>query len=93
MSVIMIRCPQTGREISTGIECEAETFNTIPFVVAQSNCPHCGCQHRWSKEDAWLKDCAPQKLEEAVPGSPTGIPNVTSKPRPLTHGPADMSSR
>jgi hypothetical protein len=69
MSVIMIRCPETV-EISTRIECEAETFDTIPFVVAQLNCPHCGRQHRWSKEDAWLKNCAPQKLEEADPGRP-----------------------
>jgi hypothetical protein len=56
MSVIMIRCPETGSEISTGIECEDDDFRRLPFVITQTTCPSCGREHRWSKSDAWLND-------------------------------------
>jgi hypothetical protein len=54
MSVIMIRCPETGCEISTEVECDSKSFSRLPFVVAQTMCPRCGREHRWSKSDAWL---------------------------------------
>jgi hypothetical protein len=54
MSVIMIRRPETGSEISTGIECEEDDFQKLPFVIAQTVCPSCGREHRWSKSNAWL---------------------------------------
>jgi hypothetical protein len=54
MSVIMTRCPETGSEISTGIECDGETFDKLPFVIAQTVCPICGREHSWSKSAAWL---------------------------------------
>lgn len=57
MAVIMTKCPETGREISTEIECDRDTFRDLPFVVAQVVCPHCECEHLWSKSDAWLEDC------------------------------------
>jgi hypothetical protein len=56
MSVIMIRCPETGRDISTNIECDRETFEDLPFIIAQTTCPHCEREHHWSKADAWLND-------------------------------------
>jgi hypothetical protein len=56
MSMIMIRCPETGSEISTGIECEDEDFRSLPFVITQTTCPSCGHEHNWSKADAWLND-------------------------------------
>ena len=71
MSVIMIRCPKTGREISTGIECEGDDFKKLPFVIAQTACPSCGCEHSWSKSDAWLKEGPYVKHEQSeaiVPG-------------------------
>jgi hypothetical protein len=56
MSEIMIRCPETGNEISTGIHCDGRSFEQLPFLVAQANCPLCGKPHRWSKAEAWLDD-------------------------------------
>jgi hypothetical protein len=56
MSMIMIRCPETDSEISTGIECEDDDFKKLPFVITQTNCPSCGREHSWSKSDAWLND-------------------------------------
>jgi hypothetical protein len=45
MSMIMIRCPETGSEISTGIECEDADFRSLPFVITQTTCPSCGREH------------------------------------------------
>jgi hypothetical protein len=56
MSLIMIRCPQTGSEISTGIECEDDDFKKLPFVVTYTACPSCGREHSWSRSEAWLND-------------------------------------
>jgi len=54
MSMIMIRCPATGSEISTGIECEDDDFTKLPFVITQTICPSCGREHSWPKSEAWL---------------------------------------
>jgi hypothetical protein len=36
MSEIMIRCPETGNEISTGIHCDGTSFEQLPFLVSPS---------------------------------------------------------
>ena len=56
MGVLLIRCPVTGKEFSTGIETDAQSLELIPDTVAQSLCPHCGNDHAWSKFDAWLRE-------------------------------------
>jgi hypothetical protein len=66
MSVIMIRCPETGSEISTGIECEDDDFKKLPFVITQTACPSCGCEHSWSKSDVWLNQDQQQPIPEGV---------------------------
>jgi hypothetical protein len=52
MGIIMIRCPATGREVSTGIEVFAT--DQLPVVTAKMSCPSCGRVHEWTKHDAWL---------------------------------------
>ena len=54
MSMITIRCPRTSREIATGIETVADTFNTLPDIPAKVQCPECGEEHQWRKSQAWL---------------------------------------
>ena len=54
MSEIMIRCPESGNEISTGIYCDGKSFAELPFIVTHANCPLCGKRHNWSKAEAWL---------------------------------------
>jgi hypothetical protein len=56
MSTIMIKCPQTGLAVSTGIEVERDTFVALPDAEAQMLCPACGGDHIWSKGQAWLAD-------------------------------------
>jgi hypothetical protein len=56
MAIIMIRCPQTGREISTGIEMERARFGTLPVFFSRSYCPICQIEHEWFAQEAWVRD-------------------------------------
>ena len=62
MTAIMIRCPNTGRVIPTGVEADPFTFIHIPDVLSRSKCPVCGAQHVWWVREAWL-DSNPQQEE------------------------------
>jgi hypothetical protein len=48
---IMIECWRTGHAISTGIETDAKTFAGLSDFEAQTYCPYCKRNHRWSKSD------------------------------------------
>jgi hypothetical protein len=52
MHVLMVRCPETGRHISTGIEIDSDSFASLPDKLPVSNCPLCGRGHAWLKCDA-----------------------------------------
>jgi hypothetical protein len=54
MSMLMIRCPRTGQDIPTGIETDADSFKQIPDVLVYTLCPHCGTDHAWRRDEAWL---------------------------------------
>jgi len=54
MGMLMIGCPATGKEISTGIE--MLRIDQLPVVTATLECPACGNVHRWTKFDAWLAE-------------------------------------
>ena len=56
MSLILIKCPTTGRAVSTGIEIDGETFKILPDVGVETKCPACAGTHIWRKSDAWLSD-------------------------------------
>ncbi len=58
MRTIMIKCPKTGRWISTGINVHPETYSSIPEAVAKTRCPDCGEDHWWSKKDALICEFA-----------------------------------
>lgn len=54
MGVVMIRCPRTGSNVSTGLEMDQETWDTLPVVTSKMHCPACGAEHVWSKTYAHL---------------------------------------
>ena len=58
MGMVMIKCPNTGRDISTGIETDASSFAHVGDVLAHSRCPLCGLEHAWWKREAWLTEPA-----------------------------------
>jgi hypothetical protein len=59
MSVLMFRCPNTGTELSTGIEIDAATFEQLPDIRSYIRCPVCKVDHSWSTREAWLGNPAP----------------------------------
>ena len=54
MSSVMIRCPATGRPVSTGVETEPVVFRRLPKIAARMRCPACGQEHVWDTGTAWL---------------------------------------
>ena len=56
MATIMIRCPRTGREISTGLETDPAIFRTLPVFFSRAYCPLCRVEHEWFAQDAWVCD-------------------------------------
>jgi hypothetical protein len=65
MGVVMIRCPNTGRDISTGIDTDQASFDRFPDVLSHSRCPMCGLEHGWWKREAHLVE-----LKGLVSGGP-----------------------
>jgi hypothetical protein len=54
MASVMIVCPETRREIYTGIETDEASFARLPDVISRTQCPICGGEHLWTKGNAWL---------------------------------------
>ena len=50
-SVVMVRCPTTGHELSTGVEMDTATFERLPDIHSQMKCPVCGLDHNWSTQE------------------------------------------
>ena len=59
MGVLIIKCPVTGRELSTGVQIDADSFARMPNAVASARCPHCRSEHSWRPRDAKLVDVIP----------------------------------
>jgi hypothetical protein len=47
MGVLLIRCPSTCGEVSTGIEIDPEGLAHLPDKLVASKCPVCGLEHAW----------------------------------------------
>jgi hypothetical protein len=56
MGVLMLKCRTTGREFSTGIYTDEETFKRLPDTVTRSTCPHCSRQHGWWTREARVSE-------------------------------------
>lgn len=55
MGTIVITCPNTKKEVSTGIAMNQSSFDSSRLVNNKVSCPHCNAVHVWNKEDARLK--------------------------------------
>ena len=66
--VVMVRCPTTGRELSTGVEMDAATFEQLPDIHSLIKCPVCGLDHTWSIWEAWSG-----KSRSFSPGAPLAV--------------------
>ena len=52
--MVLIRCPKTGRHLSTGIETSLECFELLADVQPPVKCPFCNKEHTWTKRQAIL---------------------------------------
>jgi hypothetical protein len=52
----MIKCPDTGHDISTGIVTDRAAFNATPVFFARVYCPVCRAEHEWFAKEAWVHD-------------------------------------
>ena len=56
MGSVMIKCPETGRDIATGMRADRETFRSMPVFFARVLCPICRKQHEWFAQHAWVSE-------------------------------------
>jgi hypothetical protein len=49
-ATIVMTCPSTGKQVSTGIMVDSETFKELVRVGTQVRCPVCNQIHAWSKD-------------------------------------------
>ena len=56
MGAVMVRCPETGRDIPTGIVADRESFHATPVFFARVLCPICRTEHEWFAKEAGVCD-------------------------------------
>ena len=54
MGTVMVRCPQTGRDIPTGLTTDRKSFEAMPVFFARVYCPICRTEHEWFAKAAWV---------------------------------------
>jgi uncharacterized C2H2 Zn-finger protein len=54
--MLMIRCPNTGKLFSTGMDMDRSIFQNATFTGNSVKCPHCAQVHAWSKGDVIFSD-------------------------------------
>jgi hypothetical protein len=59
MGVLVIKCPVSGREFSTGIQADWDTLTRMHNNPIQAYCPHCKAEHTWRPNDAKVVDAIP----------------------------------
>jgi hypothetical protein len=54
MGLVMIKCPDTGRDIPTGFIADRASFDSTPVFFARVQCPICRTEHEWFAKEAWV---------------------------------------
>jgi hypothetical protein len=61
MGTVMVRCPETGRDIPTGIVTDRQSFAATPVFFARVFCPICRTEHEWFAKEAWICEAEPPR--------------------------------
>ena len=56
MGELMIRCPNTGKPVSTGIHMDRARFRSMLVFFSSSHCTSCDTSHEWFARDAWMRE-------------------------------------
>ena len=72
MGVLLVLCPRTGREFSTGIQLDELTFRMLAGTMCTAYCPYCRAEHRWTPREARFVEAVPpaqwvEKLQSTGP--------------------------
>jgi hypothetical protein len=62
MGELMLTCPTTKREFSTGICVDEDSFKRLPNTVTKTVCPHCRQLHSWWTKEARLSATGEKRL-------------------------------
>lgn len=54
--MVMIKCPNTGKSVATGMEIDPAAFDSTEFGDMHLECPECPEIHPWNQEDAFLEE-------------------------------------
>jgi len=56
MGAIVLTCPVTGDDFSTGIMIDKRSFEAMPDAIMRAFCPHCRQIHPWrSRQSRWVE--------------------------------------
>jgi len=66
MGAVMVRCPQTGRDIPTGLVTDRKSFESMPVFFARVHCPICRTEHEWFPKEAWMCEAEPRAQGTAL---------------------------
>lgn len=55
MSLLFIKCPNTGKSTPTGIDVPEE-MDLSGFSQNSTSCPHCPEMHTWDGKDAFFEE-------------------------------------
>jgi hypothetical protein len=61
MGIVMVKCPDTGRHIPTGIVADRDRFKSMPVFFGRVFCPICRIEHEWFAKDAWVREVEPPR--------------------------------
>lgn len=83
MGELMLKCPATGRDFSTDIHIDEDSFRKLPDVVTKARCPHCDLMHSWWTREARLVGWYPAKPLGSVRSGVLNLRNAPPKKSPL----------
>lgn len=67
--MVMVKCPQTGHAIPTGIETDRQSFARSAVFFSRTRCPICRADHAWFAREAWVDEPSIRiRRRNAVPG-------------------------
>jgi len=56
MGMVVVKCPQTGRVIPTGIKADRDSFQRSTVFFGRTRCPICHTDHAWFSREAWVDE-------------------------------------
>lgn len=54
MGMVMIKCPESGNAIPTGIETDRDNFRRSIVFFSRTYCRICATKHEWFAREAWV---------------------------------------